>query len=514
MQTPTVQDFLVNSSKARTQKHIAQIEADVDVEEAKARAQVDFNFYAGLVAPTTMRQLYSPFYIDLHSMLTTLEDDPYAIMRFALGLPRGFVKTTFLKILTCYLIHYGYNYFVLVVCASEPKAIAFLEDVDAMLGDPQVEEIYGRWNASKIVDNTKKRRGVLNGKQITLLPAGSGSAIRGTNIAHERPDLIICDDIQTREGALSEAQNATLIEWFTATLVKSIANYGSNRKIIYLGNMYPGDCLLSKLRANSEWRSLITGAILEDGQSLWPELKPVHVLLDEYTHDEQMGLGHIWFAEVQNDPLDSRYRLLAGPLSSDFDHLTKLEADCAFLTIDPAGFRKKSDDNVIALHKLYDGFPVCTELHGGVWDPKKTIVEALIMAMNNNVCLIAIESVGYQQSLCYWMEYFIKKLGLTHIKVVELATKNATKLSRINDYIKEMQSGESAMHSQARTLFTYFASQYKIGKTDNRDDYLDAPAYQKQVLTLHSHLLTTVAAIDSALAGLPAVVDVDIGIGV
>lgn len=509
----TLEDFFESKQTTKRQHDVEQVQLLADVDQIKARARVDFNFYAGLVAPQIMRAAYAKFYLDLFSILTALDDDPYKLIRFALGLPRGFVKTTFLKILTCYLIHYEFNFFVLVVCAAEPKAIAFIDDVDEMLGSPVAEQIFGKWHASKITDNAKKKRGKYQGRAITLLPAGAGSAIRGTNVNHERPDLIICDDIQTREGALSEVQNAAIAEWFTATLVKSISNYGSNRKIIYLGNMYPGDCLLQKLKKNSEWISLITGAILEDGESLWPELKPVRVLLDEYVHDEQMGLGHIWFAEVQNDPLDERYRLLAKPLPNDFDYLLDYEPDAAFITVDPAGFRRKSDHNVAALHKVFDGVPVVVDMKGGVWDPKKTIVETLIMASTHNVSVIGIESTGYQQSLCFWMDFFLKQLKWTHIRVVELKTNNRSKLLRIQDFITELESKQAGITAKPRSVFSYYASMYKIGKTDNRDDYLDAPAYQKQIMTNHRHLLTSGQSIADALEHLPAVIDVDIGVG-
>lgn len=516
MANPTgFEEFLERSTNAREQLAVAQVEAEAELEEVKARAKVDFNFYAGLMAPETMRTRYSQFYLDLFVLLTTLDDDPYNLLRFALGLPRGFVKTTFLKILTCYLIHYGYNSFVLVVCASEPKAISFIDDVDEMLSQPQIEAIYGRWTASKITDNAKLRRGVVDGRQVILQPAGAQSnTIRGSNVGHLRPDLIICDDIQTREGALSDVQNNAMIEWFTATLAKAIANYGSNRKIIFLGNMYPGNCLLAVLKQNSQWVSLVTGAILEDGESLWPELKPVRVLLDEYKHDEEMGKGHLWFAEVQNDPLDERYRLLAKPLPTDKEYLVEYPPDATFITLDPAGFRKKSDDNVATLHAIYDGLPVVVEMQGGIWNPKETIVNTLTMAALNGVSVIGVESVGYQQSLCYWMEYFIKQLGWHHIKVVELKTNNISKTRRIQDFIDEVQSGESYMFAKPRQVFTYYAHMYKIGSNDNRDDYLDSPAYQKQMLTNHGHLLTSATQRMANLDQLPAVIDVDIGIGV
>lgn len=509
----TVEDFISarRGSEAAKADEIATFSAKV--EDIKARAKVDFTFFAGIVAPEVMRLPFCGFYLGIFNLLTSQSADPNIILRFALGLPRGFIKTTFLKILTVYFIVYDLNFFILVVCATEPKACAFIEDVDAMLSKPSVENIYGRWTASKIVDNHKKKKGILNGHLRILLPLGSGSAVRGANENNKRPDLIICDDIQGREEALSPVQNTALIEWFTSTLIKCIDIYGHNRRIIYLGNMFPGECLLKKLKDNPEWVSLITGAILSDGNSLWPELKSLDVLFAEYRHDASMGLGHVWFAEVQNDPLDAKYRLLAEPIPVLDEHYKNLEHDACFLTIDPAGFRRKSDHNVIATHKMYSGFPVCTRLKGDIWDPKTTVAEAIKEALLTGASIIGIESTGYQQSLCFWMEQFLIALNITWITVVELKTNNKSKESRISDYIKEMLAGNCGMSDSARVLFTYYAGLYKLGQKDNRDDYLDAPAYQKQILTEYAQHLMPARGNQFTLDTMPAVIDVDIGVG-
>lgn len=514
IQYTSVEDFINARKESNVIQSNEQLTYQANAEEAKARGRVDINYFAGIVAPRVMRLPFSGFYKDIFSLLTTKADDPYALLRFALGLPRGFIKTTFLKILTVWFIVYDFNFFIMVVCATESKAMAFIDDVDAMLSEPQVEAIYGRWSAAKKVDNAKKKKGMLNGTLRILLPMGAESAVRGANENNKRPDLIICDDIQSRESALSPVQNANLIEWFTATLIKCIDNYGSNRRIVFLGNMFPGDCLLKKLKDNSEWVSLITGAILSDGESLWPELRPVATLLKEYKHDAQMGLGHVWFAEVQNDPLDAKYRLLASPLPL-MSAYEDMKHDAAFLTIDPAGFRKKSDHNVIATHCMFDGFPICSQLKGGVWDPKKTVGEAIIEALRVGASIIGIESTGYQQSLCFWMEHFLTKLHITWIKVVELKTNNKTKQSRIQDYISELLAEPSptcGMLDQPRVLFEYYANLYKLNERENRDDYLDAPAYQKQILTEYRGLLVPANGLYRTLDSLPKVEDVDIGV--
>lgn len=496
-------------AEALARRNELQIEADIS--QIRARGEVDFNFFAGLCAPALMRSLFPGFYLALFKLLTQGQTDPETILRFALGLPRGFAKTTFLKILTCWLICYKRNFFYLIVCATEGKALGFISDVDAMLSSPNMERVYGRWSQAKTTDNAKLKVAHYQGESIYLQPAGVSSAVRGANLNMRRPDCIICDDIQSREDALSETVNENQKEWFNATLLKAIESWGEHRRIIYLGNMYPGVCILEMLRRNSQWISLITGAILEDGESLWPELRSVRSLALEYQHDAENGLSHIWFAEVQNDPLNEQFRLLAKPIPDCiYEGLTDLEADGCFITLDPAGFRKNSDDHVLAVHKVFDGHPVVVHMEGGIWDPATAIRNVLTACIKWQANTVGIESVAYQQSLIFWTDRFIKEAKLD-IQVVEVKAGNASKLSRIRDFIQELLSGEASMVNSVRQTFSYWAHLYKIGHKNNRDDYLDAPSYQKQMITNYPHLIFRERDPTKQLQSLPDVIEVDAG---
>ena len=498
--------------RKREEARGAEVRLEADLAQIRERGAVDFNFFAGLCAPSVMRTLFPGFYLALFKLITQGNDDPELVLKFALGLPRGFAKTTFLKIVVCWLIVYKMNDYFLVVCATEGKALGFISDVDNLLSSPNMEQVYGKWSGAKTTDNAKLKVAHCQGRTVTLQPAGIGSAIRGANLNMQRPDCIICDDIQSREDALSETVNESQKDWFTATLLKAIESWGSHRRVIYLGNMYPGVCILEMLRRNSEWVSLVTGAILEDGESLWPELKSIRVLALEYKHDAENGRSDIWFAEVQNDPLNAKFRLLAAPIpDSLYEGLLDLEAEGCFLTVDPAGFRKNSDDNVIAVHKVFDGHPVCVDLLGGVWNPEETVKNIIKAAVKWRATVVGIESVGYQQSLLYWTNKYLADEGIRWIEVVEVKAGTTAKLSRIRDYIAELLSGEASMTNRVRQQFSYWAHLYKIGSTKNRDDYLDAPAYQKQMLTKYPELIFRKEVTPEEMNRLPDVVEPQTG---
>ena len=214
--------------------------------------------------------------------------------------------------------------------------------------------------------------------------------------------------------------------------------------------------------------------------------------MESYYHDEDLGLAHIWFAEVMNDPKNIALSLLPHPIPdsdiTDDDEL--LDHEGAFLTIDPAGFRKTSDDNVIAVHLKYGDKGYVVETAKGIMDPGELILEALRLAIKWDCCLIGVEDTGYQQTLGYWLTHFIKKLNITGLVVIPLKPHGRTKEARIRQFIQELYKKTYFLHNPAtRRDYVWQASLYKIGKTDNRDDLLDAIAYGLDVRNEYWHLI-------------------------
>lgn len=457
--------------------------------QLKDAAKYDVNVFCALLLGDFYVLEFPPFYIALFNLLIDQDGDPELLVRFALGLPRGFAKTTFIKCVICYLILYGYNQFVLIVAANEELGKSLVRDIWNMLQSDNILEVYGNVGGMCVKDTEHLKIFIYQGKKVILKGVGQGTSVRGMNEDKKRPDIIVCDDMQTRESALSEVENKALKSWATGTLFKCISPRGANRRIIFIGNMYPGDCLLKIISESSEWISLITGAILSDGESLWAELRSVRSLLKEFQHDESLGEGAIWFAEVQNDPLDEERRLLAKDIPSEFDHYFNVQPDYSFITIDPAGYRKASDHNTICVHGVFDGFPIAMRIEGGVLNPEELIMKAFELAIEYQCSLIGVESTAYQQTLCFWIDKYKVKLGMTGLHVVELSAQNKSKESRLRAFTSELLKKTYGMFPQVRKVYSFFAFKFLLGQTKNKDDYLDSPAYGRQVMDNYQHLL-------------------------
>jgi hypothetical protein len=452
----------------------------IDPQEAYQRGEADFNFFAYLAMPDVMLCPFPEHYVAMFSLVTSRNpEDVGKILRFALGLPRGFAKTTFIKVLVCWLIVYKRVHFVLIVCATDDLAQNLLADVSDILGSDNMEAVYGTWANLLVTDTKREKRGRYLGRNFNMVCRGALTGVRGINLQNKRPDFILLDDMQTKENDDSLTERVRLLKWFVSTLLKCISPTG-DRIVAYLGNMYSTDCILYKLKENPSWVSMITGAILADGTSLWEDVHSLEDILESFFHDESMGAAEEWHAEVMNDPLAAARNLLTKDLPQTPDSVLGMNPDGAFLTIDPAGFRTTSDDNVIVAHCIKEGKGCIAEVVGGaeISDPEQLVLTSLRLAQEHRATVIGVEMVGFQQSLDFWFRKYMKDLCIEGITIVELKPHNRTKESRIRQFIQDLLRGDYFfLRPQDRALFMWWAMKYKIGKKDNRDDYLDAPSY-------------------------------------
>ena len=472
-------------------------------------AREDLDIFASICIPDTAEYEFPPFYKQVWTILVTLsyylkyrpDELPDIIKqvgiahiyRFALGLPRGHAKTTFIKLLVVYCIIYDLVDFPIIFCATEPLAYNFLSDVNDILCSHNIREIYGSWAESLRKDSASLKRGSFNGHNKTIVAVGANTSVRGLNLGNDRPDMIIMDDMQTKENANSDAEQAALLEHIVGTISKM-----RNMKkalMLYVGNMYHAKCILHIFKKNPAWISLVTGGILSDGSALWEELIPKDVLLDEYEADASVGLGHIWFAEIQNDPIGGRKTLLPeGKLPPEIEY-DDTEILGSFITIDPAGYKPESDANVICVHRiLTDNRLVCPHIEvmqGMFATPEAVIRKTLSLALEYRVSAIFPESVAYQASLAFWINYFLEQYNLqSSITVEPLTAGKSSKTFRIINYFTLIN--QSLSHIQGlknRSLALFQALSFDFEKTNNRDDILDCLAMGELVRSKHLHLV-------------------------
>ena len=461
-------------------------------------AKTDMDFFAGLALPEVYKYPFPDLYIQLWALVTSTFYKNRDFSRIALGLPRGFAKTLVIKLLILYAILYTPKRFILVLCENEDKGKSILADVEDMLSEDNIRAVFGDWNTSVEANTLIRKKFHFRAKDVILRCAGAGTGIRGISEKFARPDLIIFDDIQSREGSESELQSHQLKTWMTVTAMKAKSPEGCT--YLFVANMYPTKgSLLKQLKQDPTWIKFIVGGILSDGASLWEDLQPIEQLLAEFKSDLAAGQPEVFYSEVLNDgdaSVNTAFDVSSIPPYPFTDH--DLSAG-AFVVIDPATDKSKADYVAIGGFTIIDGRPVLRKLIEDRLSPGDTIRDAAKMALSIGASLIVIESVAYQYSLKYWTETIFEQLGLHGIQVVDIYPGGTAKNSRILTMFKQLVPSKTDLSSQLPDIIihpdvkghvTSRIVEFNPLKTNNTDNVLDLLTYAPRVMAEFGSLIS------------------------
>lgn len=473
-------------------------------QEISEAARTNLDFLAALILTEIYEYGYPELFHAMWQLLTTSAEAKKGKPKYALGIPRGFSKTVVLKLYLVWLILFSDRRFILVVCNTATLAENFLSDVTDMLENVNIQNTFGAWNANCEQDTKAFKKFHFRGRDIVLAALGAGSSLRGLNLKFRRPDIVIMDDMQNRDQAANPEVAKELLVWMLGTLMK--ACHPHRCVFIFVGNMYPFEgSILRKLKHSSEWLSFITGAILADGQSLWPEHRSIDDLLTELKSDTEMGHPEIFFSEVMNDEDSGTVSGIdVSKIPTPPAILDMVQAQGGYVIIDPSAGKKKGDDLGIGAYLVFDGTPVLWELDVGKYDPGQTIQRATQLAVKYSIQLILVEGGAYQSTLIYWFNQVFAQLGVDGIHVGEILTGGMQKNARIMAGLKQLLSGTTLLHQRVRAQTIYQITQWNPLKTNNKDEILDLIAYAHKPIELFPEwipLLITEAAFDTVVEG-------------
>lgn len=461
----------------------------VNRDELIEKMRGNLDLFASVCLPDVYKFKFPPLYHAVWQLLTTGGLREAGQEKLALGLPRGFAKTLLLKLFNVWLVLYSTRRFMIVVCNTSTLAENFLADVCSVLSSDNIKTLFGNWRVVIDVDRQDLKKFQFRGRQVTLAALGAGTSLRGLNIQWQRPDCMTMDDMQSREEAESSVESAKMLVWFLATLMK--ANDKVRCLFVFVGNMYPyAGSILKKLKHHPGWTSFITGAILEDGQSLWPELRPIEDVLDELENDTQMGHPEIFFSEVMNDEEAGNKTGIDITKIAIWEQ--EIEAEAGFVMIDPSVGKKKSDDVAVGAFLVYDGKPVLADLVVDKLDPKRTIQAAFDFVLQYQLMAIVVEAIAYQATLGFWLSEAKRRYGLSGVNILEIfpAARGAKNASIITA-LKQLTATPPDIYvtRKVRSRVVHQVVHFNPLKTNNRDDILDLLAYAYPVIQQHGSQL-------------------------
>jgi len=457
------------------------IQLGASTQEIQSAAKSDLDFLAGLIMPMVFTFCFPSVFKSVWQWLLSYVHQDRTFPQLALGLPRGFGKTTLMKIFIIFCILFTKRKFILIISATAKLAENILSDVVDMLEEPNIKSVFGDWKLGVEKDTQSLKKFGFRGRNITIAAVGAETSLRGLNIKNTRPDVMLFEDIQSRECADSEVQSASLESWMVGTAMKAKSPTGC--MFLFVANMYPTKhSILRKLKNNHTWVKFIAGGILANGTSLWEDLQPIAQLTKEFENDLAMGHPEIFYSEVLNDENVSANNLID---LSKLPEVPYTEGDIAggnFIIIDPATDKLGSDEVSIGYFEIHDASPIMMALEEGRFSPGKTIRKALNFALTRNCRLIAVEANAYQYSLLYWFEFICQQMGVVGIEAVPIYSGVRSKNARILEMFKAYAQGEMYVYGDCRLDVHLQITQFNPMKQDNTDGLLDLLTYAPRVV--------------------------------
>jgi hypothetical protein len=456
-------------------------------------AEKNLNFLAMLCLIEQMQYKFPELFLVMWELLKSKVHLVRDFSKVALGIPRGFAKTTFVKIWIVYCILYTKKSFICVISYGEDHAISILTDVCKMLTSPNIITLFGNWETNKEVNQASTKVFNFRGRQIILKAVGAKGGIRGINYGNKRPDVIIFEDYQKKAESENEEISIALYKDMIGTAMKAKSPFGC--LYLFVANMYPTvGSILKKLKDNSDWISLILGGIVvnkENGmpESLWEDLHPLTQLMAEYESDLKAGCPEVFLAEVLNDETAG---IKAG---IDITKIPVFPYDDSELpqgravVIDPSLDNPTSDYNGVGLIGLFDGVPCLEKVMLGKMTPLDLIKNALILASQSNCTLICVENVAYQASLLFWFSKICEDNGIEGFQFHPLNVQGRSKNSKIMDALKELAKKEIWMKAEVRPLLINEIIKFQPLKKNNQDTCLDLLTFAKKVVEQYRDLM-------------------------
>jgi len=467
-------------------------ERGFNTQEVQNAARDNLNFFAALTLPTVFEFDYPPVFLAVWSWLLHYVFLTRDFSKLALGLPRGFGKTTLMKLFVLYCILYTDRKFILILSSTANHAQNFISDVADMLDEPNIKAVYGDWRIGIEKETQDLKKFSFRGRPIILAGLGEGGTVRGLNLKNSRPDVMIMEDMQTSEAADSQVLSNKIYRWMLGTLMK--AKNPTRCMYLFVANMYPTEhSILRKLKSNPQWVKFIAGGILANGESLWEDLQPIEQLLLEYENDIDSGHPEIFHAEVLNDENISKNTLLDLSKLPAYPYDEGELATGKFIVIDPSNDKINSDAVSIGYFECLNMRPVLRVLKCGRFSPFETIRETLTIALERGCSSIFIEANAYQYSLKFWFEFVMNQLGITGIRAEPIYSGTRSKNSRILDMFKAYAKGELFIHPSCVAEAHMQMADFNPLTDKNTDGILDLLTYAPRVLGEFSYLI----AIDS-----------------
>jgi phage terminase large subunit-like protein len=344
--------------------------------------------------------------------------------------------------------------------------------------------LYGELKTDKWASEEVELKG-----QTKIFARGSGQQIRGLKYLKYRPDLIILDDLEDDELVQSADRRSGLQRWLHSEVYPALDV--QTGRILYIGTILHYDSLLMKVLSKDmylEWDKSLYKSMITETESLWPEhltIKDLAQIKEDYI---QSGVGHLFYAEYQNEPRDSESQFFR---REDWRYYDDPELAGrmlnTFMTMDLAVSRGKQADYtvVVVVSVDSDGGQYIREIRRGKWGPKEIVDQMFLMAGKWSPSKLGVEDGIEWQTLRPYVDDETKRRG-TYLPLEELKHGGRSKKespTRIRG-LDPLYKTHKMFHLRGAEETKLLEDELFTFPSGKHDDIIDALAYIQDISRL------------------------------
>ena len=419
----------------------------------------------------------------------------------AIAAPRGHGKSTAVThayLLACLLFRKAK--YSLIVSDSFSQAGLFLGDIIKELRDN--DDIHGLFGN---IEFTKQTEDDIickfeDGHTFRVQARGAEQKMRGLKWLNHRPDLIICDDMESDEQVLNKERREKFRRWFYSALLPALSAEG---KVRIVGTILHLDSLLERLMPEHQliasgatkvkllineplkqytqiklpWNAVKYRAHSDDFEHiLWPTRWPKKELEARRNQYAQQGLLDAYAQEMLNKPLDESdtfFRRADFLPIKDEDKKKNLNY---YIAADLAVSQKeRADYSVFVVTGMdEDGRLQVVNVVRERFDAMQLVESILMLQRLYKPVLFGLESGIIQKSIGPYLNEAMMTTQ-TFVNIVPLKP-SADKLTRARSMQARMRAGAVKFDKTADWYHTFEEELMRFPR-DRHDDQVDALAY-------------------------------------
>lgn len=192
--------------------------------------------------------------------------------------PRGSAKTMYnSNIYPLHEIVFKKRQFILIISETATLSATLIKFIAEQLKyNEKLRTDFGEFlSPSKQLNDTDNNEMFMTTTGALVRSASIGKALRGAKNGAQRPDLIICDDLESSENTNTPELREKNLHWYNSVIVP----IGTPEKtgIIYMGTMVHGSGLLPNILKRADYDSKVYSAIVSepDNPDLWQQYETI-----------------------------------------------------------------------------------------------------------------------------------------------------------------------------------------------------------------------------------------------